>query len=213
MGAVSPAALAQLPAAGALLRELLPVEPGDEAHGIVFAQVSALLFHAFRFWQHGRIVCRFDEAALRPLLLPGVEPVSAAPPAEAGYVQLPRNLLWAAADEGDTPEPADGFFWSATSSRLDLLLILGLRAGRPGVTVVDVSLEGGYDLAQWAGTKARPDGDDFANVLPGGELQSYHALMNHAELVRLAALCFGRIAAGADADFEENGNRIVAVHG
>ena len=216
-GADSPSAIAQLPAAGALLRDLLPEDEGGEAHGTVFAQVAALLFQSYRFWRGGRTIYRLDEAAFRGVVGAAEGDAEAAaslaPPREAGYVQLPRNQLWARVSEDAVPEPVDGFFWSATTARLDLLLVLGLRAARPGITVVEVTLEGGYDLAQWEHTQARPAGDDFANVLPGGELMSYHALITHAEVLKFAARCFRRFTGETADPVAEGGSRIIAVHG
>lgn len=194
-GAVSSAQLFMLPAAGDLLRDLTPPEGGRE----IVAQVSALLFSAFRYWRHGRRTYRFTESELRDVVAlpePRAEP---RPPANAGYVQLPRNLVWARVAEEGAAEPVDGFFWSApaveetgAAERLDLLFALGVRAGRPGLSLFDVSLDAPAQLADWATVSARPDGEDFENVLPGGELQGYLAITTGAEALKLAALCFAR---------------------
>jgi hypothetical protein len=193
--AASAASLALLPTAGELLRELLPEDDGAAAHGAVFTQVSALLFHAFMFWNEGQRTFTLGEPELRGLLggrLASSGPVD--PPAPAGYVQFPRNVVWSRVSEDTAPEPVDGFFWSAAQSgstrRLDVLLALGVRRGRPGISIIDVALEDTSTLAHWAAVKARPAGDDFANVLPGGELQMYHAVTLHAEVLKLVALCF-----------------------
>jgi len=210
-GADSPGALAQLPAAGMLLRELLHDEAGT-AHADVFAQLAALLFHCVRFRDAGRTVFRFDEAALRRAL-GSVPAAGVAAPLPSAYLQLPRNVVWVRAEDDSAAEPADGFFWNATPLRLDLLLVLGLRAGRPGLTLIDVTLEGEHDLGEWARNTARVDGDDFANILPGGELMSYHALTSHAEMIKFAARCFATLSADDAAVPDTHGNRIVHVHG
>jgi hypothetical protein len=198
--------LFMLPAAGTLLRDVLPEDEPGTAHREVVRQVTALLFHAFRYWLHGRRVWELTEATTRALLLPqaSADGSPVAPPAPAGYVQLPRNLLWARVAEDAAPEPVDGFFWSAPADaegagppRLDLLLALGVRAGRPGVSVVEVSVEAADALQQWADVEARPGGTDFDNMLPGGELQGYHALITRTEVLKLAARCFRRIASSA----------------
>ncbi|HSJ07164.1 MAG TPA: hypothetical protein VK936_10695 [Longimicrobiales bacterium] len=211
-GAVSAGELLLLPAAGALLRELHPeaVGPGDERDRI--ARAGALLFHAYRHWRHGRCVYALSERAVRALLdlTESVGPWAFRAPAPAGYVQLPRNLLWARVEEDAVPEPVDGFFWSwpgpeegARTPRLDLLFCLGVRRGRPGVSLADISLDVAADAEQWADVEARPGGTDFENVLPGGELQGYHALTTQAEALKLAVRCFRRIdAGGATADPE-----------
>ncbi|CAN5694912.1 hypothetical protein BH23GEM9_BH23GEM9_21410 [soil metagenome] len=198
-GAATPTALFMLPAAGELLRDLLPGEDGNATHSEVVAQVSALMFHAFRFWRHGRIIRTLPEAETRALLDSG-QPIGEwllRTPAPAGYVQLPRNLLWARVADDAAAEPVDGFFWSSPTSdeglrgeRLDLLVCLGVRRGRPGVSIMDVSIESAGPLQHWADVEARPGGHDFANVLPGGELQGYHSLMTQAEVLKLASRCF-----------------------
>lgn len=197
-GAVAPQQLFMLPAAGELLHEMTPPEGGKD----VVAQVSALLFSAYRYWRHGRRVYRMPEAMVRAVIAPDA-PLPAAPraPAAAGYVQLPRNLLWARVSDQAAPEPVDGFFWSAPAAgetgateRLDLLFALGLRPGRPGLSLFDLSLDAAAQLSEWATVQGRPEGEDFANVLPGGELQGYHAITTGAEALKLAARCFAAIA-------------------
>ena len=197
--AVTIAELLAHPAGGALLRELVPEHDGSE-HSERVWQVGALLFHAFRYWLHGRILYRFSEDAVRALLAQEREDWKFRAPAPAGYVQLPHNRFWARAASDAAAEPVDGFFWSAPpaaegfhGARLDLLLGLGVRAGRPGLTVVPISLEPGGDPAHWADVQARPDGTDFDNVLPGGELQGYRALTTHAEALKLAVRAFRHI--------------------
>jgi hypothetical protein len=203
--AVTPTELFMLPAAGTLQRELLPADADPETHRELVAQMSVLLFHAFRFWLHGRTVYELTESAARALVAPG--PLAAGwhfrAPSPAGYVQLPRNLFWARVADDAAPEPVDGFFWSAPSAdeggsagRLDILLALGVRRRRPGLSLVDASVETGETLQQWADVNARPGGTDFENVLPGGELQGYHSLTTMAEVLKLAARCFWRIDTG-----------------
>lgn len=193
-GAASAGELLLLPAAGELLRALVPGEGGQET----IAHVGALLFSAFRFWRHGLHVYRMPEWMVRELLTGSAPAASAAPPGPAGYVQLPRNVIWASIAEGVAPEPVDGFFWSAPdpagAERLDLLFALGVRPGRPGISLFDVSLETVQQLDAWKSVRVRPEGEDFANVLPGGELQDYHSIVTGAEALKLAALCIARIA-------------------
>jgi hypothetical protein len=225
--AAAPAELLMLPVGGQLLRLMMPADTAGAAHSALVIQVSALLFHAYRFWLHGKGVQRIPMEQLLPLLDGAVPPAewSFRVPAEAGYIQLPRNALWGRVEEDAAPEPVDGFFWNAPAvpspsaeaapadeaaaateaavteptagaapvtaiARLDLLLALGVRAGRPGLSLVPVSVETPLALEQWARAEARPGGTDFANVLPGGELQGYHALTTQAEVLKLAALCF-----------------------
>ncbi|HEX7091352.1 MAG TPA: hypothetical protein VF192_14515 [Longimicrobiales bacterium] len=130
------------------------------------------------------------------------------PPAPAGYLQLPRNLFWARVDEAATPEPVDGLFWTMARegdaggppARLDLLLALGLWPGRPGLSVIPVAEPlAGRSLADLALARARPDGADFANVLPGGELEGLFALTTPAEVLKLFALVWSYVERHPDA--------------
>lgn len=214
-GAVTAGEVLGLPTGGELLRELAP-EGSSELHRELVAQVGALLFHGFRHWLHGRIVYRVTQLALNALLDAPAVTWTFRAPAPAGYVQLPYQVFWARPAENAAAEPVDGFFWSAPDEtegargrRLDLLLALGVRAGRPGFTVVPVSLEPEPDPAGWADTAARPDGRDFENVLPGGELQGYRALTTHAEAVKLAVRVFRHIDTHPDSIAVQGGVCIV----
>ncbi|HSJ23055.1 MAG TPA: hypothetical protein VK929_00120, partial [Longimicrobiales bacterium] len=195
----TPVEFFMLPAAGTLLKDLMPDDAEGGVHRDLVDQVTALLFQSFRFWLHGRFTWELTGAAAATVLSaegpPGSDRVD--PPEPAGYVQLPRNLLWARVAEDAPAEPVDGFFFSAPTDseggppgRLDLLLALGVRPGRPGISTVDVSIEGDDMLQHWADVDARPGGTDFGNVLPGGELQGYHSLTTRAEVLKLAARCF-----------------------
>jgi hypothetical protein len=204
-GVVTAAGLSMLAAAGELLRELMPPDVEGEQHREAFLQVSTLLFHAYRFRLHGCAVYEMPEPTVRELLS-RTDPIGAwalRAPSPAGYLQLPRNLLWARVAEDAAAEPADGFFWSAPTAdegvrgeRLDVLLALGVRQGRPGVSLVDVSLEDSERLQHWADVDARPGATDFDNVLPGGELQGYHSLTTHAEILKLVSRCLWRMDTG-----------------
>jgi hypothetical protein len=194
-GAATPTELFMLPAAGTLMRELLPEDTGSDVHRALVAQLSALLFHAVQFVRYGKRVYTVSEAAARGLVeRETVGEWTFAVPVQAGYVQLPRNLFWARVEEDGAPEPVDGFFWSApadgpSAGRLDILCALGVRRNRPGLSLVDAAVEQGTGAAQWLDVDARPGDTDFANVMPGGELQGYHSLTTTAEVLKLAVRC------------------------
>lgn len=169
----------------------------EHAHpGEAMRQHGLLLFHAFHFWRAGRQRAELDEPALRAALDAETLPGPAAVPARegAGYVRLPRNLVWSAPAPGERPEPGDGFFWIVSSpddgpARLRLLMPLGVRPDRPGFSIVaaaaDVPAEG-----DWANEDARPGSTDFATTLPGGELERLYSVETTAELLKLASRCF-----------------------
>ena len=189
-----------LGAVGALLRDMILAEEAADAAGEVWqalpadaiAQVGSLLYQAYRFREAGRRVFAIDEATARALV--ASTPAEPARPAAAGrvtaaYVQLPRNLFWARADADSPAEPLDGFFF-ARGFRFDLLLALGVRPRRPGFTAIPLTadIDSRSALDRWADAEARDAGDDFANILPGGDIDRLHGLTSAAEALRLAAL-------------------------
>lgn len=160
-------------------------------------QHGRLLFHAFHHWRAGRVTRAIDADALRRLIeeVTGVGDWRLTVPAPAGYLQLPRNRVWAAPAEALQPEPVDGFFWTLLPEgppALHLLLALGVRPDRPGFSVVPAT--GVPDgEPHWAGIDARPDGTDFETTLPGGELDRLYSIETAAEILKLASLCFWRL--------------------
>jgi hypothetical protein len=194
-----------------------PPEATPSRQQDVIAQVGAVLFHGYRFWRHGRQLFTIAATALEPRLAAPAGGWQFRAAAPAGYVQLPHHLFWASVAEGAVPEPVDGFFWSApderervagdaTMHRLDLLLVLGLRPARPGLSLVEVTAEPALQLERWIDIAARPDGEDFANVLPGGELQGYRALTTRAEALKLAMICFRLMDERGAPEPDDNGD-------
>jgi hypothetical protein len=172
-------------------------QPGQQRGGQAFRQHGRLLYHAFHYWRAGKVALEMDEARVRRLLdrEAPVGPGRLVTPAPAGYIRLPRNLVWAAPAPGLRPEPADGFFWMAAAPMLHLLLVLGVRPDRPGFSVVAAT--GELPAAgHWADADARPGGRDFATTLPGGELDRLYSLETETELLKLASLCFHDLDAG-----------------
>lgn len=203
----SPEGFVMLSTVGKLLRDLQPARiPGEavSSAGALLEQYGALLFHAFHFWAADRRFYALEAAVLRGLLdhPPSIGDWLLRAPHGAGYIQLPRHLVWARVDEDTPPEPADGFFWTAVPvaagdplRRLNVLLTMGLRPGRPGLSVVPIAADVPPAGAQeWLTTAARPENGDFANVLPGGELQGWFSITTPLEVLKLVCLCFWYIA-------------------
>jgi hypothetical protein len=176
---------------GNLLRALRPAEePGTPRDAVAF--YGALTFHAYHFWLQRRHVVHVSRDLLRALL-DGAQAIGAwqfQAPAPAGYVELPRNVLWTSVDEA-TPEPVDGWFWVMAPDRIELLLCTGVRAGRAGLGVIEnrVALPA-PPPGHWGDLRTREDSPDFSNVLPGGELGNLHAIINVAELLKLVSRVF-----------------------
>src|SRR5687767_13323226 len=101
-------ALLLLEGMGELMRGMLLPDAGAPA----FAQFSAIAYHAYHYWLAGKQTFRIDESELRRLLAADLQigAWDTVPPAPAGYVQLPRNLLFARVEEGAPAEGVDGFF-------------------------------------------------------------------------------------------------------
>ncbi|MFW6206079.1 MAG: hypothetical protein ACOC5I_02460 [Gemmatimonadota bacterium] len=177
-------------------------EDTDAGDGEALRQYGRLLYHAFHYWQNRKVTRRVDEASLRWLLddVTSVGDWTLRPPSSSGYLQLPRNLVWAEPAPGLTPEPADGFFWTYVEpedepAALHVLLVLGVRADRPGFSVVPAT--GVLDTEpHWAELEAREDGPDFGTTLPGGEMDELYSVTNAAELLKLASLCFWSLSPG-----------------
>lgn len=159
-------------------------------------QYGRVLFHAFHFWRGGKRTVEIEEARLRSLL-DGPATVGEwrlRAPSPAGYLRLPPHRVWASPEPGTRPEPADGVFWTFLApddepKQLHVLMPLGVRPGRPGFSVVSATGELDGD-AHWAEVDARPDGRDFENTLPGGELERLYSVQTTAELLKLVSLCF-----------------------
>ncbi len=196
-----------LASVGTLLRELTP--EGTGADGL--RELGLLLFQGYHFWLHGRRVYAVERALAKRLLAqpPAVGEWELSPPHPAGYLQLPRNLLWARVAASAPAEPADGLFWTMVGredpllppyERLDALLALGLRSDRPGLSVIPVAARLPAGPGHWADVRAReadpgaPQSPDFGNVLPGGEIGGLHSLVNEAEVLKLVSLLFRQAA-------------------
>ncbi len=187
---------------GAVLRELLAPAPDAAAPtpaGELLGEAARLLYHGYHFWRAGRPFFVVDADVVRSAVAqpPSIGAWHLDLPADAGYLQLPRHLIWARAVEGAAPEAVDGFFWTVRERddgdvrALDVLLVLGMRPGRPGFSVVDVAGRlppGG--AAGWAASRARAEGGDFANILPGGEIDGLLALTTSEEVLKLAEILF-----------------------
>lgn len=214
VGAVTsaPGDFVRLVAVTELLQDLLP----EGASGVDLERHSQLLFQAYNFWSYGRSLWAYDSALVRSLIAPDLEvgEWEFVPPHPAGYLQLPRHLFWSRIEEDAAPEPVDGLFWTIVGeedparppyTRIDTLLILGMRADRTGFSTIAVSRDRLQDpVGHWADGAARPEGEDFANILPGGELQEWHGLVTEAEALKLTSRLFWYPALHPDAVVESS---------
>jgi hypothetical protein len=182
-----PGAFLLLAQVGRVLREL----GGETSSTALVPTFGAFLFHAFHFHRSARPAFLVETSTLRYLL-----EADAAPdrwggelPAPAGYLQLPRHLLWARPDGEDGPaEAVDGIFWTRSSQdTLNFLAVTGIRGDRPGFSVLPVPPVPLGEVVNWMTRRAREEGEDFATTLPGGEMDRLYSLETAGEVVKLAA--------------------------
>lgn len=225
--AANPAAFVMLGAVQAALAELRAEDAAPESandHGSV-------LFFAYHLWRTEGTVVLAQQKTLRALLSGKSEPKSTGHKSlwakefggRAGYVQLPRHLVWleeprndpqeapndpqagrndpqagrnvSQETRSDPHESVDGFFWCADSrGALHLTLVAGMRSDRPGFAVVPVPPLPLDTLPDWAAGPAREGGVDFSTELPGAELDGLMGIRTPAEVFKLAALILGRMA-------------------
>jgi hypothetical protein len=122
------------------------------------------------------------------LALPALGTWTFTAPAVAGYLELPRHLVWTRFDEAAPPEPIEGVFWVQSPARIDLLFCTGVREGRAGLGVIDVSASLPAPApGHWGDLEAREGGADFSNILPGGEIDALLAIVTPAEALKLVS--------------------------
>lgn len=190
-----PGAFLLLGEVGRVLREIQGGERGGEA----IHRFGAFLFHAFHFHEAGEPVLLLATAATRYLVEGRSaerdtadrrwEPWSGRVPAPAGYIQLPRHLVWSHPDPEGPAEDLDGVFWTrAAGDSLALLAALGIRSDRPGLSVIPLPPVPLADASAWTRMEAR--GTDFETTLPGGELDELYSVVTAGELLKLVARVF-----------------------
>jgi len=164
-------------------------------------QFGPLLFQGYHYWRFKKPLVAVSEPLFRHLLtdFPPIGQWEIVPLSGAGYLQFPRNILWARIAEDAQPESVDGIFWTMVGTedplvppytRADLLVVLGLLPGRPGYSVIPLSAELAEPAGHWGDEAARTDSPDFANNLPGGELQRLHAIETAGEVWKLISRAF-----------------------
>jgi hypothetical protein len=177
---------------GAALREIIP----DDAPADAMEEYADLLYHGYQFWEFGRRLYVLDPAVADAVTAPTFEIgdwVLAGPP--SCYVQLPYQRLWGRVAADAPYEPVDGCFIVVddtepapdAGAHLRVLLVLGLRADRPGISLVSYRTD--LDPTGVAAQATRPwreDAEPFANAIPGGERRGIRTIATTSELEALA---------------------------
>jgi hypothetical protein len=173
---------------GAALQDMIP----DDVPADAIEEYADLLYQGYQFWDFGRRLYLFDVAVTEGLAAPEMELgnwVFAGPP--SCYLQLPYQRFWARVASGAPYEPVDGCFVVVdetepapdAGAHLRLLLVLGLRADRPGISLVSYCTD--LDPATAAARGRRPwreDAAPFANAIPGGASRGLHTIVTTSEL-------------------------------
>jgi len=168
----------------AAVRELLVDLVPGLADPISLDQYLLILHHCYTFWESGCHHYSFEKSTARSLIdtPPDVSVWQPRAPRRSTYLELPENLFWAAVLEAEPPEPAEGLFVSLEddpgSGRADVLLVLGVRADRPGFSVAELT-------ADLLAARAVSEADAFASDLPGADLAQLCSLRRPSEVVML----------------------------
>jgi hypothetical protein len=200
-----PERFALLSEAGAILRTIRG--PDDDPQ--LIHQLGILLFHAFHFWKQGLPFFQVETGVMRYLTETGPGEGDWAPslPGMAGYVQLPQHLFWVPGQGEEPAESLDGFFWSTPEGEnLSVLVAMGIRKDRPGLSVVPLPTLPISSAADWASLQVRPEGGDFRSSLPGADLENLYSIEAGAEAIKLVMRVFwyldvfpGSVVAGTPA--------------
>jgi hypothetical protein len=73
------------------------------------------------------------------------------------------------------------------------MVALGIRADRPGISVVDLPPLSLADANSWVVGGGRAGGADFVTTLPGGELDQLYSVVTLGEVLTLAARVFATV--------------------
>lgn len=189
----NPAAFIQLEAAGRAVREIA----GLAEEGSWTQPFEAFLFHAFHFHAAGERLYLLDERAARRVVEARSPSLRWAGefPASAGYLQLPIHLFWSPVEEARAAEPVDGVFWTLSSeATLSLLVAMGIRADRPGMTLTELPPVELAGAALWPQAQIREEGADFAPTLPGGDLGRLYSIGTLGEVLKLVGRVFALVS-------------------
>ena len=107
-------------------------------------------------------------------------------PNGACYIQLPEQWFWAQIEPEQPHEPVDGLFVVEGAHRREflILVVLGLRADRPGFSQVSLTVRP-EDFSLVAEEARTPP---FAPVLDGGDTAGLKSLVSEADVLLLAQL-------------------------
>ncbi|HUG27021.1 MAG TPA: hypothetical protein VMK53_01895 [Gemmatimonadales bacterium] len=168
-----------------LLHDLRP----DGGLGEGVEELVALAHAAFLFWQQEERVVVVNRALLDAVITGARADSGGAGPRSAYYVALAPRRVWGTPVAGAPAEPLEGWFTIADESRLTLVAVFGLLAGRPGFTAVQVSGPPPGELRRDDTTVP------FAPVLEGGAAAGLWSVIGGEELCELGWRIHRRVIA------------------
>jgi len=156
------------------------------------AEYLAGLYVAFRFWDTGQSVLPVDRQRLEASFEAPERDRTITVPDGACYIQLPEQWFWAQIEPGQPHEPVDGLFLAKGAHRREflILVVLGLRADRPGFSQVWLTARG-EDFSLAAAEARTPP---FAPVLEGGDTAGLKSLVSEADVLLLAQLALRAVS-------------------
>lgn len=194
-----PHAFVTMGAVGAFVSEI----EGPDAPSGAIHRYGALAFHGVHLTRAMCPVFVLSTHVAR-YLVGGSPGELADPPTSAGYLQLPQHLFWADGARY-APESVDGIFWTASQrGLLHAMLATGMRPDRPGLGVVPLPEAPLAEATTWLRADVRGDGSDFANSMPGADLDGLYAFETAGEALKLLArfFAYAATAPGAFARYE-----------
>lgn len=194
-----------LAAGGESIRDIIPPDAPPE----MLEEYRALFYHAFNFWRFGRRLYVLEPAVARYLVegAPRLADWEFAAPYDSLYIQLPANLFWASIGTDVPPEPVDGFFVTVARERdplgmpfvdMQVLMVLGIHRLRAGFSVIAFDTEAGQGIPPVWAEPGRDQGQDFENVLPGGEIAGLYSILTTSEALKLVARVLWYVEAHAE---------------
>lgn len=187
--------LPQFAAMRAVQRVLADLESPEvfESEPEAAAGYLAAMFTAYRFWDGGRRLYSVSRGQIEKALVDGIDPSTVTVPGGACYLQLPERWFWAQTDTDRPHEPVDGLFVieGAHQREVIVLIVLGLRADRPGFSQIAVTAS--PQVLRRAADEARQP--LFASTLDGGEAAGLKSLVTEADVLLLAQVALQLVSA------------------
>ena len=150
-------------------------------------EYMAVLYAVYRYWAAGCRRVTVVRATLERAL--DAAPAATLPevPSGACYFQLPERWFWGRVGADAPHEPVDGLFVAkgGHGREVSILMVLGLRANRPGFSQVSIRTTPDEVVAAHREARTPP----FAPAMEGGMAAGFRSVTTAAEVLDLARIC------------------------